>query len=254
MIHNKTCYVLLFSGEDMFELLNNCVHSIRISNAEIPIRVYVPAISDRLIGLSKSYNLSLIERDFFEKSAIKKDAYSEYGTKEFNIITSNKWKIIIDALDSGYQNVIFTDCDVSIIRDCSNYVEQVADAYPCGVQSESQPTFPPDLCTGFMFFSREAYGLLESVNEINLASNVDRNDQDIFNLLVKSNPGLVKNIWVLPEALFQNGLHAPFHLGRKFDLQLGELSPFVFHANYVKGLKNKIKLLQRIGQWHLDAF
>ena len=79
------------------------------------------------------------------------------------------------------------------------------------------------------------------------------NDQDIFNEVVSKNPQIIKSILALPEALFQNGLLYRTHIGPNFSASVGNLSIYLFHANFVSGIDNKINLLRYSGLWFLDC-
>ena len=87
------------------------------------------------------------------------------------------------------------------------------------------------------------------INKINIRYG---NDQRVFNAIVRKNPKFIKDIFALPESLFQNGLHYRSFRGERFGASLGELMPYLFHANFVEGIKAKTDLLKYTSNWFLD--
>jgi hypothetical protein len=200
---------------------------------------YSPQLSIEVIEFIKSSNSLDISN------------YSNYGTQGFNYITSIKWDVILKTLDKHYETVVYADCDLVFIADFSDYIKSSSHIFACGIQSESSPSFPPNYCTGFMYFTRGAADFLKKLSTVNVAYAHKYNDQDVFNMIIKENPHVVKDLLALPEALFQNGLLYQTHSGAKFPELVGELRPYLFHANYVIGVENKINLLKRSKLWFL---
>jgi hypothetical protein len=180
-------------------------------------------------------------------------SYSKFGTEAFDAVVANKWRAILAALDRGYSQVVFSDCDIAVVRNFVPFLEAASAYYSCGVQSESNPVFPAHYCTGFMYFTAEARPFLESLSAVNLSNLHLGNDQKIFNLVVRSNKNLVRDILLLPESLFQNGLHFRTFLGQRFPDSGADLQPYIFHANFVSGIESKIRLLKYASLWFVPS-
>jgi hypothetical protein len=179
--------------------------------------------------------------------------YVPYGTHEFNRINLMKWELIINTLKVGYDCVIYSDVDIAFASDFTSYLKGVTRHYSCGIQSESQNKYPPTYCAGFMFFAAGAMKLLEELREKGQNFADIGNDQDLLNIEIAKRPHISKEIMLLPEGLFQNGLYFQTYQEQDFLPMRDKLQPFMFHANFVIGTSAKRELLKRTGNWHLAS-
>ena len=72
-------------------------------------------------------------------------------------------------------------------------------------------------------------------------------EQNTLDAMITKNPGLLGNVYLLPEGLFVNGIgyrHLLNETAAVAPLQ-GKIEPFVFHANWTVGLADKRKLMAR---------
>ena len=233
-------------------MLDNSLVSLRRAAAAVDVIVYcsTPCL-DSIGAVAQRHGCRFVDIGNLDPTG--RSGYSDFGTDEFNAVVSRKWDAILMTLELGYQTVVFADCDIAFIRDFVPYLSAAASTYACGLQSESVVLWPPEYCTGFMFFTREAMDLLRMMSAVN-KENVHRgNDQVIFNEEIRRNPDLIRDVLALPESLFQNGLHYRSHLGPKLAYSVGNLTPLLFHANYVAGLENKKSLLKYVSLWFVDG-
>ena len=246
----NNCLIFLIHGKNLRDLFENCLISLQNTNTKIDKIAYCSNQSaDSYKDICAKYSVKQLTIDI----ELGAENYSPFETTAFNIVTSYKWQIILDTIAQGYENVIYADTDIVFLKDFDSYVSSVAEIYDFGVQSESQPTFPVTACTGFMFFNKKAKGFVERVLRENANDRISNNDQGAFNSFIRNSPALSKDMYFFPEALFQNGLHYKNYLkGRKLWFMDTDLKPFLFHANYVRGLKFKIKLLRGIGLWYVS--
>lgn len=175
--------------------------------------------------------------------------YSDYGSARFNAITNLKWSCLIDAFGADVDVAIFSDIDIAVIKDFEQFIFSAAEFYPCGFQSEARNTFPPQFCTGFMFFTRQAIPLLRFLDAASTANIKNGNDQTVLNEVARSNPSLYKDVLSLPEAVFMNGMQFPALAGPRHTDQVHIVEPLLFHANYVSGLAGKTRILRDLGLW-----
>jgi hypothetical protein len=73
--------------------------------------------------------------------------------------------------------------------------------------------------------------------------------------MITKNPGFLRNVYLLPEGLFVNGIgyrNLVNDPAAVVPLQ-GRLDPFVFHANWTVGLAHKRQLMAQTGTWLLDT-
>lgn len=246
----RFCLLYLIHGSELSEFAENSVRSLRNSGFDLDVVVYC---TDRTAGSvadwASRYRVTISPIEEGRAQSVDTASYSDYGTPAFNKVTSLKWHIILQTLELGYDCAIYSDVDIYYLRNFTDYLSNAMKVYRCGVQSESQPQFPARYCTGFMFFTREAKQLLQQFDGLNAQATSQGNDQTIFNNIMRNNPHLIREIMILPEGLFQNGLFHQAHTGPHYPSMSQKLSPFLFHANWCLGIEAKRKLLQHLGMW-----
>lgn len=241
-IRNKSncCFVYLVHGSDTLKIFENSVYSLRMVNPVVEIYVFCnEELFNDIIIISKKYNFSV---KTFKINIYNK--YQKFRSENWVKITKKKFDIINYLLNKNFYIVIYVDIDVVFISNPENYIKKINKNFIIGAQSESLPVYPAEFCTGFMFFNKKSQYLIKKL--INYKSSGD--DQFTFNKFI-SKKKLHNIVFCFPESLFQNGLHYKNFIGKRFFLLKSELKPFIFHANYVLGAKNKIKLLKHINLW-----
>jgi hypothetical protein len=248
---NEFCLVYLVIGDETLDLFENSIKSLRVELPKVECMVFHNSrASEKIKKLSHEYVFEALDIDDDE---ISFESYSEFGTEKFNKITSQKWKILLDVLGKGFNKVVFLDCDVVIIRNFLPYLMNVSKQYNIAIQSESQSSWPPTYCTGFMFFSKNANPMLNRLSSINESNSLRFNDQEVFNKILQNNPSMTKEILLLPDSIFPNGLQYKNFAPAMLDFMAEDKGnkPFIFHANWVRGIDRKIKLLKHVGLWKL---
>jgi hypothetical protein len=245
---SRFAVVYIVDGGSVSGILENTLMSLR-QHMTADAYVYCTVSTEQLIRpLAEKYSIKIITGVIDGEI----EGYSEYGTVPFNLVCSQKAKIISHTLRLGYDFVVYSDFDVVVLDDFGPYLEKASRSYPIGAQSECRRSFPPNYCCGFMYFNNSdySYSLLSELSARNAKVIETANDQEVFNEAVQRDDlGILQNIWTLPETLFANGLqYRHFLTGREFDL-VGEIRPFVFHANWVIGLEKKIQLLRAVNLW-----
>lgn len=243
------CLVMLVSGAELEALTVNTLESLRLTGHTLPILVYTTRGSLKMIQRIQAYyefSIEVIEAN----QGFAQGSYAGFGSTEFNKFTNLKWTALLDAFDKGYELVTFTDCDISFRTNYESYVRGASKVYSCGVQSESRNVFPPQFCTGFMYFRAEAVPLLRFLQESAIRNAGLVNDQVLFNEVVSSNPDLIPRVQLLPEAVFMNGMQFGAIASKRHPLQVHVVEPVLFHANYVAGVAQKEELLRDGGLWH----
>ena len=251
-MQKKICVIYLVHGSGLEDFLENSLMSLRQSGYSLDVIVYAtPDAIQPGAALAERYHAQVLR---FNRDEIQSAAgYFPYGTHEFNSISLKKFGFIIQTLRAGYECVVYSDVDIAYAADFSPYLSNVLKTYSCGIQSESQSKFPPTYCAGFMFFTAGALGLLEELREKSHNFADIGNDQDLLNLEISQRNDVAKEILLLPEGLFQNGLYFQTYQTHDFSAMRGKLQPFLFHANFVVGLEAKRKLLELTGHWHLRS-
>jgi hypothetical protein len=187
------------------------------------------------------------------------DRYVDYGTESFIAVNWEKVRYIRWLLDR-YRHVVYADLDVGWVADPIWYLDAVAKFFPLSFQTEGLRRFPPVLCWGFLsaLSSNTTLKLLDAMLQDYDARppgqpQIDK--QNTLDAMIAKNPGLLGNVYLLPEGLFVNGIgyrHLLNEPAAVAPLQ-DKIEPFVFHANWTVGLANKRKLMVQTGTWLLDT-
>jgi hypothetical protein len=186
------------------------------------------------------------------------DQYAAFGSRKFSDISWAKIALIRRLIEQ-HEHLVYADLDIGWLRNPLPYLIQVTSQYPIAFQTEGQPVFPPVLCCGFMSVRRSERSiafldaLLAQSGETGDGRRFD--DQDACKLIIDRDPAWLKDIYLLPEALFVNGLgyRTMRHERTEFDGMEGELRPFLFHANWTIGRDNKQKLMAMAHCWPVDG-
>jgi hypothetical protein len=196
----------------------------------------------------------------FSQSAVAatSNAYADYGTRTF--IEINWCKVhYLRWLLKRHDHVVYADVDVGWIADPLPYLRSVSKFFPMAFQTESQPRFPPVLCWGFLSLKRcfATRWFLRAVQKFHRALPPDSpsvNQQELCTMWLAEHPQWIEKIYLLPEALFLNGLgyrnliSAPTTTAT----MTGTVTPFIFHANWTVGLEDKRALMRQTGTWVFD--
>lgn len=183
--------------------------------------------------------------------------YASYGSPNFSDICWAKIALIRRLLDQT-EHIVYADLDIGWLRDPLPYLVQVATRYPIACQTEGLPRFPPAICCGFMSL-RRAEPTIEFLDTLLKQSRTDDHgkpidDQAACQQLIDRDPAWLNHIYLLPEALFLNGLGYRNAQHREMPpvRMEGELQPFMFHANWTINLDSKRELLAAARCWFMD--
>lgn len=248
---NKNCLIFLLHGIDLIPVFENSLISLKKNNILIDKVAYCEAGNENLfMNVCKKYNVKLIALNF--SVILPNNNSARIGTKLFNSITKNKWSIILKTFSLGYDNVIYADVDIVFFRNFIPYINKVSKIYKCGIQRESVPTYPANCCTGFMYFNKSAKKLLKKLFLINKKHLFQSHDQDMFNYIYLNSKKISKEFFIFPDSLFQCGLLYKTHLNKKFTGMAEDLKPYLFHTNFIIGIKKKIKMLKFLSLWFVN--
>jgi hypothetical protein len=142
--------------------------------------------------------------------------------------------------------------DVAWLRSPLAYLADVLEYFPCALQTEALPIFPPMFCLGFCALT-DASACLEIIDHFiaRYAEDGARPLQPVFRDMLIENPRFLANIFPLPEGLFPNGLlYRATESSKEPPLAMsGQLQPFIFHSNWARGLEKKRRLLTHSRLW-----
>jgi hypothetical protein len=196
-----------------------------------------------LVDLSEEYR----ELDLF----LDEKSYTGWTNDDFFRIVQLKWSLLNRVLQMDFEFVIYSDLDVIWQLDAYLEVSRSFMARPdisIQIQSFTRNLDDPRLCMGFVAFRND----LNSRNFIQQSSTRHRQelqvdsrvgDDDIATLLYLE---LEFPTWVheLPQTTFPVGVSLNLFRGKPVFPGLISQEPFIYHANFVVGLRNKILLMK----------
>lgn len=181
--------------------------------------------------------------------------YSAFDESDFYRIVMNKWELLLQILPQ-YDFLIYSDIDVLWIEDAAseiNSIFQINTEIDLVMQSFGSKEASPSLCMGFIGIRNAE----RSVNFINIckakhkeliATNPLIGDDDVATMVLRE---LCYPHWLhrLSPIYFPVGNTLDLFTGRQSYPGIGAPKPFIFHLNYVVGLKNK-RLMMRVISLH----
>ena len=191
--------------------------------------------------------------DSFKNLGIQstESTYASWSNDLFFEIVQLKWFLLEKAFESNYDFVIYSDLDVVWVDNAFEIVRKTFEARKSTdlmIQSFTRNSFEPQLCMGFVGM-RNTPNLLDFIQIAKarhieeLKSNSRIGDDDVITLL---NRELNYPAWLLelPQTTFPVGASINLFCSRSAFPGLRAQAPFIFHANYVVGLRIKILLLK----------
>jgi hypothetical protein len=179
------------------------------------------------------------------------ESYQSFSDDSFYQIVQYKWSLLNKVMQMEYSYVIYSDTDVFWNL---NPIQEIETTFATlstvniQIQSVTDSLNQPRLCMGFVAFRNN----LATRNFIELcrkrhisdALAMDRvgDDDVVTNLYVE----LERPHWIveLPQTTFPVGRMLKLFAINSIYPGLASPTPFIFHANYVIGLKNKTQLIK----------
>jgi len=246
------CFLLVNKVRELPEL---AIRSCR-STTEAPIYLgYIdsqdlPDLSD----LSDIYPLKLDPNQVPGLSQMRSEgsSYRDFADEGFYQIVQLKWQLLLKVLDKDVSSVIYSDTDVFWNK---SPLEGISSAFDkrknveIQIQSFTENSGEPRLCMGFVAIrnSDEAKAILMACKNLHLemvAENSKCGDDDVMTHYFRGS-NFTNSILELPQMYFPVGIQLNLFRGRDSFPGLRLTDPYIFHANYVTGLRNK-RLLMRL--------
>ena len=253
----KTCVLYLLHGEDLVPIWKNSLMTLRKSGYRQKVITYTTIkITPKLRKFAGKFRCRMepLVIEGFEKD----HEYHEVNSQEFNRISYEKFAIMHRALKQKFELVVYVDCDVVFFSNFVPYLRGIARSEPIGAQAATASRPPRRICAGFMYF-RNSWAnkwRLRYLYKFALSHREIGHDEAVFNYVRRYRPWVLRKVALLSDFLFSTGLQygnftkkqLPF---MEFDSE-EYFRPFLFHANFVVGLEDKVKLFKAIGGWVLD--
>jgi hypothetical protein len=177
--------------------------------------------------------------------------YSDFSEDAFYKIVQYKWQLLQRVFELNYDYVIYSDTDVywnlDPISEILNTFEKRSDVH-IQIQSFTDLPSQPKLCMGFVAFrnstpSRDFIQECQRRHVIYSEENGRIGDDDIATQFYMDK-NFPNSICELPQTTFPVGRMLKLYSKRSKFPGLPSPIPFIFHANYVIGLRNKLILMK----------
>lgn len=214
--------------------------------------IYIGYIKkDDLPRLPQSERIKLIKLEplgFISDSEVD---YQTFAEDSFYEIVQYKWSLLKEMLSKDYSTVIYSDTDVFWNKSPVAEIEKTFDSQKkinVQIQSFTDSLNQPRLCMGFVAFRNT----LETKIFIDMCMKRHRSDALVMekvgddDVVTRLYVELERPNWIaeLPQTTFPVGRMLKLFARFSFYPGLASPIPFIFHANYVIGLKNKILLIK----------
>ena len=179
-------------------------------------------------------------------------SYSEFGKLDFFYLVTFKWLLFRELFDLGFELIIYSDLDVAWFGDATTEINSLFQKnanLDLAIQSATMAPTDSRLCMGFvaMRSSTRTEKLITVCHQNHLKSVLGGKmvgDDDVITEYYVENE---KPAWILelPQVSFPIGILMNAFIRDSAIPGLNLPVPFIFHANYVVGERNK-RLLMRL--------
>jgi hypothetical protein len=177
--------------------------------------------------------------------------YSDFSQDEFYRIVQLKWQLLEKAMQLGYDYVIYSDTDVYWnINPVPEIINVFDSREQVQIQIQSFTDLPsqPKLCMGFLAI-RNSLTSLNILADCKMRHSVYAresgrigDDDIVTNYFIENN--FPSSILELPQTTFPVGRMLKLYSNQSKFPGLPSPKPYIFHANYVVGLRNKTILMK----------
>jgi len=246
--------IFLLAGTEGASLCAKATATFNRLNQSLKIYVYHTGDGENTINSnavkSQRVTFKRLENEFIPEVYYKN--YAEYSTSEFNQKTLLKWKIIKDAMEEYKTDVIYSDLDITCLRELPiPLFQRIWRQYPIFTQDEGVEVFPRHPCTGFMGFRqcRESMDHINAIEKIQQEACGKIHDQTAAWLYLNKNQEAQNDFYFLPQYLFPVGyLLNCFNQTIQSETALPNQAPYIFHANWATGIRSKELALYEINR------
>jgi hypothetical protein len=245
---SAVCFLIINKMEVLPSL---AINSVLLNSTQNVVVGYV-SISD-VSALPQSERISYLDLSDSAKT-LNIDAgegtYQSFDQDIFFSLVRLKWAMLEKLMQNkNYNYLIYNDVDVLWIHDPTKVIEDSFDAIPeveILIQNFTSDPSQPNLCMGFVAFrnSDQSVKIIQDCAELHnllLESNPRTGDDDVISKYYRDN-SFTSSILQLPQGLFPVGNFANLFSRKNFFPGLTPFKPYIFHANFVVGMKKKIQL------------
>ena len=186
---------------------------------------------------------------------IIRSEYQDFSKLEFFSLVQLKWELILKIFKNNNSDIVqYCDLDIIWLRDPTF---EIAETFKINHQAQilvqdfsTNPSLP-NLCMGFAAFrnSKECVNIITELkhNHRNmLRQNSYIGDDDVITARYRYTPST--QIQLLPQVSFPVGNMGLLYSNKVFYPGIEVPSPFIFHANFVVGIRQKIEYLDLVAK------
>jgi hypothetical protein len=203
-----------------------------------------------LPSLPSSPRIKYVQLDLLGFESDSTQTYQSFSEDSFYQIVQYKWSLLNHVLQLDHRYVIYSDTDVFWNLDPIQEIETTftdLSTVNIQIQSFTDSLIQPRLCMGFVAFrnnkeTRNFINLCKERHKSDALKNKKVGDDDVVSSLYVE---LERPKWIveLPQTTFPVGRMVKLFAINSLYPGLASPTPFIFHANYVIGLKNKTLLI-----------
>lgn len=192
----------------------------------------------------------------FDSSIDSSNSYSDYLTSEFYGIVALKWLLFKKIFELTQLNFfLYVDLDVIWCADAYDYIFQTFSKFPhidVIIQDASDKLFEPALCMGVVALRKSEFthSLIQECSKIHrhiLMTDPKVGDDTVITSFFEY-PNNREKFFLLPQKAFPVGNMANTYSRIGVFPGLKPPSPYIFHANYVVGIRKKVLLMFSVGR------
>lgn len=204
-----------------------------------------------LPNLPSSSRIKYVQLDLLGFESDSTQTYQSFSEDSFYQIVQYKWSLLNHVLQLDYQYVIYSDTDVFWNLDPIQEIETTFEGLSkvnIQIQSFTDSLNQPQLCMGFVAFRIN----VETRDFINLCK--ERHKSDALQMEKVGDDDVVTRLYIelgrpnwiieLPQTTFPVGRMLKLFALNSLYPGLACPTPYIFHANFVIGLKNKLLLIK----------
>ena len=246
--NSAVCFLLV--GQ-LGELPRIALQSV-LDRTNVPIFIGILDEKDA-VHLPISHRIQYIKLNLLsnDQMAGTSSQYQDFSTDSFYQIVQYKWQLLLKLFELDFKFIVYSDTDVYWNLNPLPAIERVFDERPSveiQIQSFTDNPSEPKLCMGFVAFRVSLLNLTfvqECAKRHEKESSVRKRigDDDIVTMKF-AEQGFPVSILELPQSTFPVGRMLKLYRKKSIMPGLGSPDPYIFHANYVVGLTNKLILIK----------
>jgi len=223
-----------------------------LARSSAPVFIGILDEKDSL-NLPKNDRIQYIKLNLLanDRTSAGSDNYQDFSTDSFYQIVQYKWQLLLKLMAEDFDYIVYSDTDVYWNLDPLPAIKTVFDertSVEIQIQSFTDNPAEPKLCMGFVAFrvSQNNVSFIQECAKRHARESLvfKRIGDDEIVTMMFAEKGFPTSILELPQSTFPVGRMLKLFRQKSIMPGLGSPVPYIFHANYVVGLTNKLILIK----------